>query len=233
MSEHPFDILAWCGGGPITRRSSTPTSTRSTPPSSSSSTRRSGVVRSRSAAAACSRRRTRRRARRALGHASLARATPLPRPPLRQQPCPRGSRARRRDRRRTARLHAARRAHLDRRGVPRRDRLRPPVRTTRGDGAADPLACARRARAADLGGGRDDEAPGEGRIASGEARRSRRGRARARTGVPRSPARRAAVGCRSRDARAARRARHPHRIDPRHVTTTRRAKSVGAQSAFR
>ena len=115
------------------------------------------------------------------------------------RPLPGVPAARRRGDGRARRLHAAGRAHLDRRGVPRRDRLGAPVRAARARSPRRSAQGAARARPADLG--RCGHAPST----------SPRSRprwpsptvsswwSRAGAGVPRSPAGRAALGRRTGD----------------------------------
>ena len=135
---------------PRGRRSCTPTSTRSTPRSSSCSTPRCAAGRSRSAAAP-----GRRRARRLVRGEGVRRARRDGRAGRRAQLCPRivFVRGHFSEYQRLAddvmdvlrRLHAGGGADLDRRGVPRRDRLDPPVRAAGRDRrrAAAPGARAR------------------------------------------------------------------------------------------
>ncbi len=101
-------------------------------------------------------------------------------------------------------------ADLDRRGVPRRDRLDPPVRATGRDRRQAAGQGAARGRAADLDRRGPDQAPGQGRLPGGQAGRAGRGRAGAGAGVPRPAAGRADVGRRTGGAAAAGRARRAH-----------------------
>ena len=152
-------------------------------------------------AAWCSPRRTRRRRSACRAGWSGWQARQLcPRIDVRARALPRVPAAGRRRDGHARRLHAARGADLDRRGVPRRHRLGPPLRAAGGDRRPDPPPGAARGRAADLGRRGPDEAPGQGRVAGGQARRARRGRAGRRAGVPRPAAGRADVGRRAGDA---------------------------------
>ena len=76
------------------------------------------------------------------------------------------------------RLHAAGRAHLDRRGLRRRRGLHASLRLAGRDRPEDPPAREERARPADLGRRGAHQAPGQDRLAGRQARRAGRGRSR-------------------------------------------------------
>ena len=78
------------------------------------------------------------------------------------------------------RRDAAGRAHLDRRGLPRRHRRDAPVRAAHRHRGGGPPPGPRRGRAPDLGRRRADQAPGQGRVPGRQARRAGRRRARPR-----------------------------------------------------
>ena len=106
-------------------------------------------------------------------------------------------------------LHAAGRADLDRRGVPRRDRVRGAVRRRAGDRPADQGRDAGGGRADRLGRGREHEARGQDRVGPAQARRAGRRAGRRGGGVPRAAADLAAVGRRREDRRRAQGLRRP------------------------
>ena len=99
-------------------------------------------------------------------------------------------------------LHAAGRADLHRRGVPRRDRLvRAVRRRARRSRASIKAARPRRGRADRLGRRRDDQARGQDRLRPAQAGRPGRRAAGRGGGVPRAAADLAAVGRRREDRR--------------------------------
>ena len=142
--------------------------------------------------------------------AGLARPPAVPRAPVRGRSLPGVPAARRRGHRRASRLHTVGRAHLDRRGVPRRRGIGAPVRRAGVDRGRDPAAGSRRARASGVGGGRHHQAPRQGRVTGRQTRRRRRRGEGHRTGLPGSPSRRAVVGRRARHPGAAACDRDPH-----------------------
>ena len=163
--------------------SSMPISTPSTPRSSSCSTRRCAASRSRSAAASCWPRPTRPRrsactaACRAGGRASSARTSSSSAATSRStqrlgDAAIEGAR----------RLHAAGRAHLDRRGL-RRRRWAARISSARRPRSPQKIRqrVRERARPADLGRRRAHQAPGQDRLAGRQARRAGRGRSRDRS----------------------------------------------------
>ena len=180
---------------------------------------------------------------------------------LRRRPFQGVPAARRRRDRRARRLHAAGRAHLHRRGLRRRRRLHASLRPAGRDRRSDPAPRAGGARPADLGRRGAHQAPGEDRLAGGQARRAGGRRSRDRARVPARPAGRADVGRRPGHQGAAGRDRRAHHRaagedagwslerllgraageklaalawnrDPREIRTQRRAHSAGAQSAL-
>ena len=122
-----------------------------------------------------------------------------------------------------AALHAARRADLDRRGVPRRHRLARAVRRRADDRASDQGRGSRGDPADDLGRRGDDQARGQDRVGPRQARRAGRRRAWRGGGVHGAARHRPVVGRRREDGdRAARvrgaddgRPRRPARGPPR------------------
>ena len=105
------------------------------------------------------------------------------------------------------RLHAAGRAHLDRRGLRRRRGLHASLRLAGRDRPEDPAAREERARAADLGRRSAHQASRQDRLAGRQARRPGRGRSRPRARLPARPAGRVDVGRGPGHAHAAGRAR--------------------------
>ena len=126
-----------------------------------------------------------------------------------------------------AAVHAAGRAGLDRRGVPRRHGIARAVRRRRGDRAPDQGRGPRRAPAHDLGRGRGDEARRQDRQRPAQAGRPGRRRARHGGGIPCSPADLAPVGRRAVDRGGA------ARLQRRHDRRPRGPRSIRARSAVR
>ncbi len=137
-------------------------------------------------------------------------ARAVPRADLRRRAFQGVSAAGRRRHRGAGRLHAAGRAHLDRRGLRRRRRLHPSVRPAGRDRPDDPAAGAGGAGPADLDRRGAHQAPGQDRLAGGQAGRAGGRRPGGRAGVPARPAGRADVGRRPGQQGAAGRKRRAH-----------------------
>ena len=126
-------------------------------------------------------------------------------------------------------VHAAGRADLDRRGVPRRDRVGGAVRRRADDRAADQGRDAGGGRADRLGRRRHDQARRQDRLGPAQAGRAGRRAARRGGGLPRAAADRPAVGRRREDRGRARRVRRPD--DRRPGGAARRTSSSGGSGS--
>ena len=112
-------------------------------------------------------------------------------------------------------VHAARRADLDRRGVPRRHRIASPVRRRGDDRAADQGRHPRRGRADRVGRRGTDEARRQDRVGPPQARRPGRRSAGRGSRVPRAARDHPTVGRRREVRRGASRVRRPDDRRPR------------------
>ena len=157
-------------------------------------------------------------------HAGTAGARALSAADLRRRPFQGVPAAGRCRHRRARRFHAAGRADLHRRGLRRRRGVHASVRSAGRDRRRGAAPRADGARPADLDRRGPHQAPGEDRLASGQARRAGGGRSRHRARFPARPAGRADVGRRSGHQGAAGRDRRPHhRPAGEHAGTVARA----------